>query len=139
MRKFLFLFFISLSFSIFSQDLAEREIMMMMVKQGYKLKTSQYGQLKEGESMFRNFQFAPENEYIIVAYGEGGVLDTDIVILGKQNEELAKDGDTQPLATAKFSSNSPEYLKVIISNYNSEVRNHAYIIKYMLFYKVKEG
>lgn len=138
MQKTLLLFIsIFISCFVFAQDEAEREINLLMTKENYKLKSSQFGRLHEGDAMFKGFQFSNENEYIILAYGESGVLDVDIKVIDLKNTEIVKDSEALALATAKFSPKESEYLKVIISNYNSEARNHAYMIKYFIYYKPK--
>lgn len=136
--SFIFVFFF-LCFSqlAFTQDEVEREINLLMTKENYKLKSSQFGRLSEGDAMFKGFQFSNENEYIILAYGESGVIDVDIKVIDKKNMELVKDKASEALATVKFTPLESEYLKVIIENYNSEARNHTYMIKYFIFYKPK--
>jgi hypothetical protein len=114
-------------------DMVERGITQMMKKAEFSLISAQYSTVKEQESMFKDFQLDAGKEYIIVAYGEKGVLDTDIQILNKANEVQAKDKDSETLSTVKFAPVQTEYYKVLISNYNSEVRNHPYIIKYLVY------
>lgn len=121
-----------------AQDQIEREITLKMMGAGYQLKTSQYGKLAEGESMFKNFQYLPEYDYIIVAYGEKGVLDCDVKILNKNNQVLAKDTEADALATCKFSPAEAAYLRTLITNYNSEARGFGYVIKYLLFWRLRE-
>lgn len=138
MKNLLLLFILILITNLaFTQDEAEREINLLMAKENYKLKSSQFGRLHEGDAMFKGFQFSNENEYIILAYGESGVLDVDIKVIDLKNTEIVKDSETLALATARFSPTQSQYLKVIISNYNSEARNHAYMIKYFIYYKPK--
>lgn len=134
----IFLVSLCLSNLLPAQDQIEREITLKMMGAGYQLKTSQYGKLAEGESMFKNFQYLPEYDYIIVAYGEKGVLDCDVKILNRDNQVLAKDTEADALATCKFSPKTAAYLRTLITNYNSEARGYGYVVKYLVFWQLRE-
>ncbi len=125
---------------IYAQDFTEGAINELMLQGGYKPSTMQYGKLKEAEAMFRDFMFEKDKSYFIIAYGESGVLDVDIEVLNSQNQLIAKDEDSEPLALVKHEPIENQYLKIIIRNFNSQARSHQYVIKYLIYSKdINEG
>ncbi len=122
----------------YAQDITEEAINELMKQGGYSPKTMQYGKLKESEAMFREFMFEKDKSYFVIAYGEEGVLDVDIEMLNNMNQILTKDKDSEPLALVKYDPSENQYLKIIVKNFNSQSRNHAYVIKYLIYYKSTE-
>ncbi|MBX7242592.1 MAG: hypothetical protein K1X92_12695 [Bacteroidia bacterium] len=122
----------------YAQDLTEGAINELMKQGGYAPKTMQYGKLKEAEAMFRDFMFEKGKSYFVVAYGEEGVLDVDVEMLNNLNQVLAKDKDSEPLALIKYEPAENQYLKIIVKNFNSQSRNHPYVIKYLIYHKSLE-
>ena len=135
--KYLLIIFVSfLAISgIRAQDLTEGAINELMTQGGYTPQTMQYGKLKESESMFRDFQFKKDKSYFVIAYGESGVLDVDIDLLDNENRLKAKDNDSEPLSLVKYEPKENQYLKIIVKNFNSQSRNHPYVIKYIIYVK----
>lgn len=140
MKKLLLTCFIAVvTATAFSQNSAqyERVVKLMKNKGWTQTDVNRWADLKEGGyTSWWSRHFYSALEYAVVALSDDpDVEDVDVEVRDMDDNLIAKDDDEDDVATARFTLDDAQSLKIKMTNYSSETPSYASRCRYLIFYK----
>lgn len=111
------------------------EVTVMMEDLGYELSTSQFAYISEGMRAYHYKTFYEGNDYAIIGFPEmDNVYDIDLYLYDESGELLMESSSEDGVEILEFTSYSSEEYKVVIENYDSDIEDNKYKVKFMIFW-----